>query len=357
MTLRGKSTRLSQLGQNLIAEVRQNLQWLKENTTKYFIDLDAIAVRNLKQRMSATGKYANRRRLAGIKPLELNENDNSARDDLNLAPSLNILSSSIPKISTASARKHGNSSQDNISGSICKRARQTAPTYISPSLTPEFSPQSMSDLMTKTPAASAPSVRSYIDASTDTGFMYAPAYSTSDSGLDPSDSRFHKTQSNHDRQQLLWSLYPTIKHFLENLEGETVEIDLNGSYKLCWNKMQEFYGKHMLDHKMVADSELIPMLVRYNAWTGGIDNFDVGTISSALLRYLSAPLIVEARNKTKAEYFRYLATERCKEKACKANEMSTEGSEITTPQGVKVQLINGQLTIIDFRLRPTRVER
>ena len=54
-----------------------------------------------------------------------------------------------------------------------------------------------------------------------------------DGGLDPSDSEFHKTQSNDDRQQLLWSLHPTIKHFLENLEGETVEIDLNRSYKLA----------------------------------------------------------------------------------------------------------------------------
>ena len=178
MTWWEKLTHLSQVDQHLIAELSQNSRWLKENNTKYLVGLDAIALRNLKQQTSATGKNSNRRYLAGIEPLELNDNDKSARDDVDLAPGLDILSSSVPGVSTASVRKHGNSSQDNISGSTDKRARQTAPTYISPSRTSEISSQSMWGLVVKTPTASAPSVRSYIDASTDTGFMYAPAYST-----------------------------------------------------------------------------------------------------------------------------------------------------------------------------------
>ena len=71
---------------------------------------------------------------------------------------------------------------------------------------------------------------------------------------------------------------------------------------------------------------------------------------------MSIPLIVEARNKTKAECFRYLATELDKEKACMANEILAEDSKISTPDEVEVQLVDGRLTVVDFRLRPTQEE-
>ena len=113
---------------------------------------------------------------------------NSSEDDTSLFLAQNTSSLSVPEVSTAVVRK----------------------------------PESISQ-----------SFESYIDTSTDEGFMYAPAHGT-DSNLDPNDCRFHVTHSDNDQLQLLWALHPTIKQFLEALDRQTIEIDLTGSYKLAW---------------------------------------------------------------------------------------------------------------------------
>ena len=116
--------------------------------------------------------------------------------------------------------------------------------------------------------------------------------------------------------------------------------------------MQSIFGQHTYERQIDPQFEPPLLLTRFKAWTGGIGNFDLGVMKNPVLTYLGGPFITEARNKTKGMIFRCLTTERLKEKALEVRALSAEGLWLDAPLGVRIQLIDGQLTISDFRLGP-----